>query len=64
MARKLSIKSQEVIMSKFFFVVLCCVLVGCQGTKNSIETGASTILMSDSPVIEKIDLNIKFKKEW
>lgn len=51
-------------MSRFFFVVLCCVLVGCQGTKNSIETGASTILMSDSPVIEKIDLNIKFKKEW
>lgn len=50
-------------MSKFLLLSLCF-LVGCQGTKNSIETGASTTLMSDSPVIEKMDLNIKFKKEW
>jgi hypothetical protein len=50
-------------MSKLL-ILLVCFLVGCQGTKNSIETGASTTLMSDSPVIEKMDLNIKFKKEW
>lgn len=50
-------------MSKLFLIGLCF-LVGCQGTRNSIETGASTTLMSDSPVIEKMDLNIKFKKEW
>lgn len=51
-------------MSKVFFILLCCALVGCQGTRNSIETGASTTLMADSPVIEKMDLNIKFKREW
>tara|TARA_R110000868_G_scaffold342335_4_gene603163 strand:+ start:466 stop:621 length:156 start_codon:yes stop_codon:yes gene_type:complete len=51
-------------MSKIFFILVCCALAGCQGTKNSIETGASTTLMADSPVIEKMDLNIKFKKEW
>jgi hypothetical protein len=51
-------------MSKVFFILVCCVLVGCQNTKNSIETGASTTLMADSPVIEKMDLNIKFRKEW
>ena len=51
-------------MSKVFFILVCCALVGCQGTKNSIETGASTTLMADSPVIEKMDLNIKFRKEW
>jgi len=39
-------------------------LIGCQGTRNSIETGLSTQLMSDSPVIEKMDVNLKFKKEW
>lgn len=50
-------------MSKLL-ILLVCFLVGCQGTRNSIETGASTTLMSDSPVIEKMDLNIKFKKEW
>lgn len=50
-------------MSKLLLVSLCF-LVGCQGTRNSIETGLSTQLMSDSPVIEKMDLNIKFKKEW
>ena len=50
-------------MSKLLLLSLCF-LVGCQGTKNSIETRASTTLMSDSPVIEKMDLNIKFKKEW
>lgn len=50
-------------MSKLF-ILLVCFLVGCQGTKNSIETGASTTLMLDSPVIEKMDVNIKFKKEW
>lgn len=50
-------------MSKLF-ILLVCFLVGCQGTKNSIETGASATLMPDSPVIEKMDVNIKFKKEW
>ena len=50
-------------MSKLL-ILLVCFLAGCQGTRNSIETGASTTLMSDSPVIEKMDLNIKFKKEW
>ena len=50
-------------MSKLL-ILLVCFLVGCQGTRNSIETGLSTQLMSDSPVIEKMDLNIKFKKEW
>ena len=50
-------------MSKIILVGLCF-LIGCQGTRNSIETGASTTLMSDSPVIEKMDVNLKFKKEW
>lgn len=50
-------------MSKLL-ILLVCFLTGCQGVRNSIEAGASTTLMSDSPVIEKMDLNIKFKKEW
>ena len=50
-------------MSKLL-ILLVCFLVGCQGTRNSIETGLSTQLMSDSPVIEKMDVNLKFKKEW
>jgi uncharacterized lipoprotein YajG len=50
-------------MSKIILVGLCF-LIGCQGARNSIETGASTTLMSDSPVIEKMDVNLKFKKEW
>jgi len=50
-------------MSKLFLFCLCF-LIGCQGTRNSIEAGASTTLMSDSPVIEKMDVNLKFKKEW
>jgi hypothetical protein len=50
-------------MSKLL-ILLVCFLIGCQGVKNSVETGLSTQLMSDSPVIEKMDLNIKFKKEW
>lgn len=50
-------------MSKLFLIGLCF-LVGCQGTKNSIETGLSTQLMSDSPVIEKVDVSFKMKKEW
>lgn len=45
-------------------ILLVFFLIGCQGVKNSVETGLSTQLMSDSPVIEKMDLNIKFKKEW
>lgn len=50
-------------MSKLL-ILLVCFLAGCQGVKNSVETGLSTQLMSDSPVIEKIDVNIKLKKEW
>ena len=45
-------------------ILLVCFLTGCQGAKNSVETGLSTQLMSDSPVIEKIDVNLKLKKEW
>ena len=50
-------------MSKLL-ILLVCFLTGCQGARNSIEAGASTTLMSDSPVIEKIDVNLKLKKEW
>lgn len=50
-------------MSKLL-ILLVCFLTGCQGARNSIEAGASTTLMSDSPVIEKMDVNLKFKREW
>lgn len=50
-------------MSKLLLLGLCF-LVGCQGTKNSIETGLSTQLSADSPVIEKVDVSFKMKKEW
>jgi uncharacterized lipoprotein YajG len=50
-------------MSKLLLLSLCF-LVGCQGTKNSIETGLSTQLMPDSPVIEKVDVSFKMKREW
>jgi len=51
-------------MRRMFFLLLCGVLAGCQNSKNSIETGASTILLADAPVIEKVDLNIKYRTEW
>jgi uncharacterized lipoprotein YajG len=40
------------------------VLSGCQTAKNSIETGASTTAIAGSPVIEKVDLNIRYRMEW
>ena len=47
-----------------FFILLTIWCMGCQAARNSIETGLSTHLNSDSPVIEKVNVDIKFKKEW
>lgn len=44
--------------------VFTCGLVGCQATRNSIETGASTAAIAGSPVIEKVNLDIKYRMEW
>ena len=51
-------------MSRLLFLLTVCCLTGCQAAKNSIETGLSTHLNADSPVIEKVNVDIKFKKEW
>jgi|GEM_PF-1753241 hypothetical protein len=45
-------------------LVFACGLTGCQATRNSLETGASTTALNGSPVIEKVDLNIKYRMEW
>lgn len=45
-------------------LLLTCALAGCENTRNSIETGASTTAIAGSPVIEKVDLNIKYRMEW
>jgi len=51
-------------MSRLLFLLTVCCLTGCQAARNSIETGLSTHLNADSPVIEKVNVDIKFKKEW
>ena len=45
-------------------LVFTCGLIGCQATRNSIETGASTTAIAGSPVIEKVNLDIKYRMEW
>ena len=44
--------------------VFACGLAGCQATRNSFEAGASTTALNGSPVVEKVNLDIKYRMEW
>ena len=47
-----------------FIFILVLLMAGCQQVRQSLETGASTTALANSPVIEKVDLNIKYRMEW
>lgn len=46
------------------FLIIIVGLAGCQSTRQSFETGASTTAIVGSPVIEKVNLDIKYRMEW
>lgn len=49
---------------RVYFLLIIVGLAGCQSTRQSFETGASTTAIAGSPVIEKVDLNVKYRMEW
>lgn len=49
---------------RVYFLLIIVGLAGCQSTKQSFETGASTTAIAGSPVIEKVNLDIKYRMEW
>lgn len=49
---------------RIFFLLTLLALTGCQTIKHSLETGASTTALCNSPVIEKINFDIKHRMEW
>ena len=51
-------------MKKIIFLI-CCMVLGCESTRNSVTTEAKTSYYPYAQNnIEKIDFSVQLKKEW